>query len=135
MAVKDASRPRVNLRRWVGCLLYGVAVAAHAGAPTIADMATRQLYAQEAFYRQAEPPEQIFIGRLQRHGVTLGPGNRPHPYQLLWEGGRLEIYATPSAEKMLAPYVGRQVRIQGKAIDLSGEGYGRELWIGTIAPE
>jgi len=46
---------------------------------------------------------------------------------------KLAIYA-PTTDA-LEPFVGRAVIIRGKEIDLTSEGYGRELWPGAIAAQ
>jgi hypothetical protein len=42
----------------------------------------------------------------------------------------IEVYA--NAERLLDPFVGRPVSVEGKLVDLSDEGYGIELWIAAI---
>jgi hypothetical protein len=46
------------------------------------------------------------------------------------EAEMIEVYA--NAERLLDPFVGRPVSVEGKLVDLSDEGYGIELWIAAI---
>jgi hypothetical protein len=41
------------------------------------------------------------------------------------------VYAANVASR-LAPFVGQKVFIYGKLVDLTNEGFGKELWIGSI---
>jgi len=91
------------------------------------------IYADQAFYREAAEPEQVLTGTLARHESPLGPANRPHSFRLQTDDGRLlDVYATPAAHERLAPLVGARLRIRGKLVDLSREGFGVELWIGEL---
>ena len=93
---------------------------------------TLGIFAGEPFYLEAEPPEQLFTGTLRRRDIVQGPGTRRHAYRLISADRELDLYATSYAARRLAPWIGRRVRIQGKLIDLSKEGFGLELWVGEI---
>ena len=94
-----------------------------------------RIYTDEAFYRRRGEPEQPFVGRLERKDVVQGPGTRRHAYRLVTDDREIPVYATPAADGRLQPLVGRQAQVEGKLIDLRDEGFGLELWIGTIAPQ
>lgn len=93
-----------------------------------------RIYEDEAFYRQRDEPEESFTGRIERKDVVQGPGTRRHAYRLVTGDTEIPIYATSTADERLRPLIGHHVRTRGKLIDLRGEGFGVELWIGTIAP-
>lgn len=46
-------------------------------------------------------------------------------------GDALPIYG-PEAEANLAQLVGQNVRIRGRLVDLSAEGFGIELWVAAV---
>jgi hypothetical protein len=84
----------------------------------------------EAWYRERPEPQGSWSGVLRRREVVTSPGGRD---RLLFEleqpdGERLVIYGPP-AEGVLELYVDGSVRLDGKLVDLTGEGLGRELWI------
>jgi len=47
------------------------------------------------------------------------------------EGDQIPIYAA-NMENVLAEYISKKVSIQGKLVGLNNEGFGQELWIGSI---
>jgi hypothetical protein len=65
--------------------------------------------------------------------TKLGPNIRPSlKYTLVSEeGDQLDIYAA-NVERVLAQYIRKKVLILGKLVDLSNEGFGQELGIGSI---
>jgi hypothetical protein len=70
---------------------------------------------------------------LERQEAPVGPASRTAlTHVLLLPGRRLDVYAA-NVEAALAPFVGRRVVARGKLVDLSGEGYGRELWLASVA--
>jgi hypothetical protein len=92
------------------------------------------LYANEEWYRSRAEPERTWQGRLETKKTVEGPNSRTAVrFALITTNESLSIYA-PTHNNGLRRFVGRQVRIRGKLVDLSGEGYGKELWPGFIAP-
>jgi hypothetical protein len=93
------------------------------------------VYAQADWYRERPEREVEMRGVLRRRDVPLGPGTRPAlSFMLVADGREIDVYAA-TAERRLAPFVGRRVLATGKLVDLSGEGYGMELWLASIAAE
>src|SRR5438105_1809203 len=80
--------------------------------------ARRELFAAEDWYRGRAGKEQAFVGtlrRVERPRGEVGFG-RFNPYRLVMgEGPRgvREVYVGAKPE-LLAPYVGRRVRLTGK---------------------
>ena len=89
----------------------------------------RSVFSDASWYRERSEPERDFQGVLQRRTPIASPNARlALRYSL---DDKLAIYA-PTTDA-LEPFVGRAVIIRGKEIDLTREGYGRELWPGAIA--
>jgi hypothetical protein len=69
---------------------------------------------------------------LRRREAPVGPGDRGGvAFALTTAEGTAGVYAG-FAEAVLAPFVGRDVTMHAKLVDLRAEGYGRELWPGFI---
>ena len=91
-----------------------------------------EIYAETDWYRDRPEPEELWRGVLQEREVPRGPATRAALlYTLVSEDGQLPVYAA-NAERQLAPFVGRQVLVSGKLVDLSDESFGQELWIAAI---
>jgi hypothetical protein len=90
------------------------------------------LFAEEAWYREARPPEAVFEGTLERTpttGTIGGPG-RFNPYRLAFKGTppARELYL-PGKAYLLAAHVGQAVRVVGKAVDTEVDGgTHHEIW-------
>ena len=97
------------------------------------------VHKNESWYQIETSPEKIFEGVIKRHQVPIGPNNRPasSKYALeIQEGDNttlIPIY-TPNVEEFLSKFAEEKVSLYGKIVDLSKEGFGRELWLGSIAP-
>ena len=90
------------------------------------------IYADETWYRERPEPEQTWQGTLQQRAVVDSPGGRPGlTFLLQTTAADLPVYAAGASDR-LTRYVGTRVLITGKLVDLRVEGFGRELWIGTI---
>jgi hypothetical protein len=91
-----------------------------------------KINADADWYRDRREREQTWRGVLRKHEAPLGPATRSaQRYVLSTRKTDLPIYA-PNIDEPLKPFVGRRVAIRGKLIDLGGEGFGKELWIGSI---
>ncbi len=93
----------------------------------------KELFANEEWYQGQQGKEQAFVGvleRIQRGGIGFG---RFNPYRLVMgmPGGAAvvrEVYVGGKPD-LLAPYVGKRVRLIGKAVDMEVEGrLHREIW-------
>jgi hypothetical protein len=87
-----------------------------------------ELFAAEDWYRGQKGKEEEFVGVLERvkeGGVGFG---RFNPYRLRMEKEVREVYVGGKTE-VLAPYVGKKVKLIGKAVDMEVEGQKhREIW-------
>jgi hypothetical protein len=69
---------------------------------------------------------------LRRRRPPSGPAGRAAlAYALEGEGRSLDVYAA-NVEEVLAGFVDRTVVASGKLVDLSDEGFGKELWLASI---
>jgi hypothetical protein len=91
-----------------------------------------EVFAAEAWYRARPEPEQVWQGRLETRPVVVGPASRTAlTYTLETKDAPLAVY-TGNQAHVFVPYVGHEVVVHGKLVDLHGEGFGQELWIGSI---
>lgn len=91
-----------------------------------------EIYASANWYLAQPEPERTWRGLLQKRKIPQGPAMRTAlSYALVTEEGELPVYAA-TVEELLAPLAGRQVAATGKLVDMSREGFGRELWIAFI---
>jgi hypothetical protein len=72
---------------------------------------------------------------LRRREPPGGPAGRAAlAYALEVEGRRsIDVYAA-NVEPVLARFLDRTVVAAGKLVNLSGEGFGEELWLACIRP-
>ena len=69
---------------------------------------------------------------LVRAPVVAGPRSRTAlTHSLKTSEGEVPVYGD-GVGTVLAPFEDRVVRLAAKLVDLSAEGFGRELWIGSI---
>jgi hypothetical protein len=62
----------------------------------------------------------------------VGPASRPAlTYVLTTTTGAFDVYAA-GVEATLSTFEGSEVVVRGKLVDLSLEGHGEEIWIGSI---
>jgi hypothetical protein len=89
------------------------------------------LYADADWYRVRPETEQDWRGTLKRREVVAGPGARTAlRYTLATASETLAVY-DPSGAR-LERFVGREVVVRGKRVDLTAEGFGPELWAASI---
>ncbi len=120
-------------------LTAALLVAAPPAAPVHADQdappAKLVLFADESWFKNRKVDEQDFVGVLSRvaepRGEKVGLG-RFNPYRLTMNNNgkqtEREIYAGAHSE-YLAPYVGKRVRLIGKAVETEANGKTHaEIW-------
>ena len=94
--------------------------------------AMTQIYAGTDWYRARPEPEEQRRGILREHDAPIGPASRVAlRYALITDKEAIPVYA-PESSPQLALFVGQTVMVHGKLVDLSKEGFGKELWIGSI---
>ena len=93
----------------------------------------QKVFADSDWYVARSEVERELRGVLRERTVTLGPASRAAvSLELVVEERQpLPVYAA-NVRPQLAQHVGRRVTIRGKLVDLTQEGYGKELWIGWI---
>lgn len=91
------------------------------------------LYAYKSFYRERPEPEETLLGILRESSVRTGPNTRDMPYKLETDQGSLNVYVTGVDVARLKPLSGQTVRVIGKRIDQTAEGFGIEIWIASVA--
>lgn len=92
----------------------------------------QEIYEVMDWYRARPEPEAQWRGRVEQCESPVGPNTRLGlDYTLDTGAGQIPIYAA-NVQTELASFVGHEVLIVGKLIDLTKEGFGQELWIGGI---
>lgn len=93
-----------------------------------------RIFAAEEFYKNQPGAEKEWVGvlkKIDRGDDVVGIG-RFNPFWLDMGKDRREVYAG-SQGKLLEPYVGRKVRLHGKAVELEVVGrVHREIWTGWL---
>jgi hypothetical protein len=91
-----------------------------------------EISAREPWYIERAEKEQTFEGTLRKREVPLGPGGRGGlNFNLSVKGADYPVY-TGGADEKLRPFLGRFVRVRAKLVDLTKEGLGKELWLGSL---
>lgn len=91
-----------------------------------------EIFAGADWYLARTEPEEEWRGVLHEREVERGPATRSAlRYSLQTEDQDLAVYV-PSEEAKLSPFLGREVVVTAKLVDLTDEGFGQELWIGSI---
>jgi len=92
-----------------------------------------EIFAGTEWYRARPEPEREWRGLLRDRDVPMGPASRTSlTYALITNDQKHHPVYAANLGRQLAPYVGRAVIMRAKLVDLSGEGYGQELWIASI---
>lgn len=92
-----------------------------------------EIYAGRDWYLDRPEPEEDFRGVLETRPPPGGPAARALLTHVLVGGEeRLPLYVVPEAAERVEPFVGREVVVRGKRVDLSAEGHGIELWAGSV---
>jgi hypothetical protein len=90
------------------------------------------IYEGAEWYRARPEPEEAWRGVLRERDIPTGPATRTSVrYTLVAGEERIPVYAAQAMDQ-LAFFVGHEVAVRGKLVDLSAEGFGKELWIGSI---
>jgi hypothetical protein len=123
---------------WRPAAAVVLAAAAHCSGSTSGppgDPAAVVIHGGETWYAERTESESRWRGVLRRRAPPSGPGVRTAlTFSLQTEAEDLPVYAA-GVEAKLAPLAGSCVTVTAKLVDLTSEGHGRELWIGTIMLE
>lgn len=115
----------ISRRRAVCFCLAGVLARLGAEDFTVID-------AEEPWYRERAEAEREWRGILRKREPQGGPGSRDSlRFSLEMRDRTLPVYA-PGAGRKLAPFTGKRINTRAKLVDLRSEGFGQELWIGSV---
>jgi hypothetical protein len=90
------------------------------------------LFAEEQWYRARPEREEERTGVLRKRQPGKGPNSRSAlRYTFHDDKESLFVYA-PAKLETFERLTGKRVTALGKLVDLSAEGFGLELWIGSI---
>ena len=90
------------------------------------------IFAGENWYRSRPEAEQEWQGVLRKRDTPISPAGRTAlRYTLITDEQQLPVYVANS-ERQFVPYADAPIRLRGKLVDLSNEGLGQELWVGSI---
>jgi hypothetical protein len=96
------------------------------------EAAVVEISARERWYLDRAEKEESFQGTLRERKAQIGPGARGGlNFTLVSEGIDYPIY-TGGANQKLHPFIGCFVRVRAKLVDLTKEGFGRELWVASL---
>jgi hypothetical protein len=84
-----------------------------------------------AWYQERPETERAVNGVLRKRDAPVGPMGRALDYVLESPTGALPVYSA-GAEPQLDELIGRRITVHGKQVDLTSEGQGIELWLGSI---
>jgi len=118
----------------VGLLAAGASVVASAvGAESAPDAGTVGVYASAEWYQSRPEAEQCWRGVLREREPVAGPGGRTATsLELSTADAAYPVYAAGVGRRLMKPFVGRVVEVQGKLVDLGAEGFEKELWVATM---
>lgn len=90
------------------------------------------IFALEDWYRARPELEQEWRGILRKRDAPISPAGRTAlRYTFITGEQQLPVYVANS-ERQFASYADVPIRVRGKLIDLGSEGFGQELWVGSI---
>ena len=90
-----------------------------------------ELYGAKAWYRERAERVVEWRGVLKSRAKAQDPGGRVAlRFELSTKQGELPVYAPETLEHW-DKLVSRNIVVRGKLVDLTGEGFGRELWPGS----
>jgi hypothetical protein len=96
------------------------------------EVVMKQIYSGAQWYRSRPESEKLWRGVLQKRNAPVGPNTRGGlEYVLVTKNSQIPVYAA-NIKQQLTPFVERQVLVYGKLVDLKNDGFGQELWIGSI---
>lgn len=125
--MKSAPGENLQLSRRAFLFLCGSASSSLAMADPIAI-----IFADESWYRARPEREEEYTGTLRKVQPPSGPNSRSALRYTFQTGSQsLAVYA-PSAIRQLDRAAGSRITARGKLVDLRSEGFGVELWIGSI---
>ena len=113
-------------------LLAGAALGAR-GTWTRPETVMSKIHEEASWYASRDEPMRAWFGTLKARESLSGPfGRAALDFALVTkEDAELPIYSA-GVHQELQRFMDQSVVVCGKLIDLSDEGFGQELWIGSI---
>jgi hypothetical protein len=96
---------------------------------------TVELFAKEAWYKSAKGDEQPFVGVLRKaeRGKGIVGFGRYNPFRLEMDGNKVREVYVGGKPNLLDPYVGKKIKLVGKAVDMEVEGrQHHEIWAASL---
>jgi PrcB C-terminal len=94
-----------------------------------------ELFAKEGWYKDAKGAEVEFVGVLRKakqDDNVVGFG-RNNPFRLEMDGNKVREVHVGGNLKILDPYVGKKIKLVGKAVDMEVEGRNhKEIWPASL---
>jgi hypothetical protein len=91
----------------------------------------RVLFAEAPWYRQAAAKERTYEGVLRKEASPMATSGRWNPVRLITDQQNVHPIYLGSDTHLLDPYLGRRVRLEGKAMEVLGQ---QEIWPARITP-
>ena len=88
--------------------------------------------ADEPWYRERSEAEQEWRGVLRKREREGGPGSRDSLRFMLQTRDRVLTVYGAGAGGRLSRFTGKRIVARAKLVDLRSEGFGQELWIGSV---
>ena len=89
------------------------------------------IYGSTPWYQERPEPEEELEGLLLKIPQATVSGERTLGFVLATYRAKHPVYAAGREEK-LTRLAGWRLRVRGKRVNLREEGFGEELWIGTV---
>src|SRR3954469_17978209 len=110
-------------------MIFTLALSASLLTPAADPLASKELFAKEAWYKDQKGKEATFTGVLQEAPRAKDGGGRVNAYRLEMGDKKYRVLYTGGNDAALKPYVGYTVKFTGKAVDTEVEGTKHaEIW-------
>lgn len=94
-----------------------------------------ELFAKEEWYKNTKGEVQNFVGVLKKteRGKGIVGFGRSNPFRLEMEGNKVREVYVGGKPNLLDPYVGKKIKLVGKAVDMEVEGrQHHEIWAASL---
>src|SRR5436190_18672153 len=94
-----------------------------------------ELFAKEEWYKNTKGEVQNFVGILRKseRGKGIVGFGRTNPFRLEMDGNKIREVYVGGKPNLLDPYIGKKVKLIGKAVDMEVEGrHHHEIWAASL---